>query len=251
MKFAMRYIYLIGTSIFLWALLKYLFIDVQLPIGFISFELLSFLFILGMIYFSSLNSRKSKELQSKSEDRLRSKEAALQGEISDLKKELHVYKNQELNQRDFQSNKEILIEKILHLVTSGATAFIISEELIRLLKQYFEVGAAIGYVFNSKNQLFDVHSRFGIEDDSVIQPIKVGEGIHGQALVDNQPVLVKNIPEEYIDIQSAIGKSKPRFIYLLPLLLDDERRMVVEVATFRNEGIELIWNEVVVQMKTE
>jgi len=251
MKFAMRYIYLIGTSIFLWALLKYLFIDVQLPIGFISFELLSFLFILGMIYFSSLNSRKSKELQSKSEDRLRSKEALLQGEISVLKKELHVYKNQELNQRDFQSNKEILIEKILHLVTSGATAFIISEELIRLLKQYFEVGAAIGYVFNSKNQLFDVHSRFGIEDDSVIQPIKVGEGIHGQALVDNQPVLVKNIPEEYIDIQSAIGKSKPRFIYLLPLLLDDERRMVVEVATFRNEGIELIWNEVVVQMKTE
>ncbi|MBI9061139.1 MAG: hypothetical protein JEZ14_04085 [Marinilabiliaceae bacterium] len=251
MKFAMRYIYLIGSFIFLWALLKYLFIDVQLPIGFISFELLSFLFILGMVYFSSLNCRKSKEFQKKLEDRLWSKEAELQEEISDLKKELHVYKNQELNQRDFQSNKEVLMEKIFHLVTARDTASTISEELIRLLKQYFEVGAAIGYVFNSKTHLFDVHCRFGIEDDSVIKPIKIGEGIHGQSLADNQPVLVKNIPEEYIDIQSAIGKSKPRFLYLLPLLLDDERRIILEVATFKNEGIELIWNEIVVQMKTE
>ena len=251
MKLSMRYIYLIGFSIFLWALLKYLFIDVQLPIGFISFELFSLLSILGLVFLSSLNCRKSDELQKSLEDRRRSEEAVLQVEISDLKNELRTYKNQERNQRDFQTTKEVLIGKILHLVTSKVTVPIITEQLIKLLKQYFEVGAAIGYVFNSENQLFDVYFRYGIEDDIVIQPIKIGEGIHGQSLADNQPVLLKDIPEEYIDIQSGIGNSKPRFIYLLPLVFNDKSRLIIELATFKNEAIDLIWKEVVVQMKNE
>lgn len=247
----MKNIYLIGSSIVLWTFLKYFFIEVHLPIGFISFELLSFLSILGLVYYASFNCRKSKEVQKKLEGRLITEQAVLQEEISNLKNKLTVYKKKELNQRDFQTNKEVLIEKILHLITSKIYAASVLEELIRILKQYFEVGAAIGYVFNSKRQLFDVHSRYGIDDDRIIQPIKIGEGIHGQALADNQPVLLKDIPEEYIDIESGIGKSKPRFIYLLPLVLDDERRVIIEIATFKDEGIELIWNEVVAQLKNE
>jgi len=251
MKSAMRYIYLIGSSIFLWALLKYFFIDVYLPIGFVFLELLSFLSILGMVYYFLLNSRKSQKLQKKLEDRFRSEKTELKGEIRALKEALQAYKNQELNQRNFQTNKEVLIERILHLVAVKNTASTITDEVIRLLNQYFEVGAAIGYVFNSESQLFDVHSRFGIEDDCVIHPVKIGEGIHGQSLTDDQPILVKDIPEEYIDIQSAIGKSKPRFIYLLPLIIDDKRKVLLELATFKDEAIEVIWKEVVAQFKNE
>jgi len=247
----MRYIYLIGFFIFLWALLKYLFIDVQLSVGFISFELLSFLFILGLVYLSSLVIRKSIELHNTFKDEFKSEKALFQGEIDILNKELKRLKNQELNKRSLQTNMEVLTGQILELIIEKASLPTMTERLIKLLKRQFEIGAAIGYVFNPKSQLFDVHTRFGIEDECVIEPIKIGEGIHGQAMADNQPILMKDIPEEYIDVQSGSGKSKPRFIYLLPLVLNNDNRLIIEVATFKNEAIDLIWKEVIIQMVKE
>ncbi len=244
-----RYIYFLGSIIIFLVILKYLLFDVYLPLGFFVFEVLSFLFVLGLVYLLLSINRKSKVLSNKLENSLNSQESLFKQEISILRDKLNEYKVLEINRKDLLTSREVLIENILQIVVSNDTTQVIVEALISLLKKYFEVGVAIGYVFSFDDQLFNVHFRLGIGEDFAIDSIKIGEGIHGQSLLDNQPIMLKDIPEEYMEIQSAIGRSKPKFIYVLPLVLDEKRRFVLEIATFKNEAIDQVWKEVVLQLE--
>ena len=58
----------------------------------------------------------------------------------------------------------------------------------------------------------------------------VGEGLVGQAAFEKQRLLVKNLPEDYIQIVSGLGQTSPRNIVLLPILFEGHVKAVIELA---------------------
>jgi CheY-like chemotaxis protein/signal transduction histidine kinase len=54
----------------------------------------------------------------------------------------------------------------------------------------------------------------------------------GQAALEKQPILLQNVPDDYIQITSGLGEAPPRNIIVLPVLFEGEVKAVIELASF-------------------
>ncbi|BDC99892.1 GAF domain-containing protein [Persicobacter psychrovividus] len=62
--------------------------------------------------------------------------------------------------------------------------------------------------------------------------IEPGIGILGQVFYEEEPLYMDEIPEDYINISSGLGKARPNYIYLIPLKYNMEVIGVMEFAGF-------------------
>ena len=66
----------------------------------------------------------------------------------------------------------------------------------------------------------------------------LGAGLVGQAALEKQQILVRNVPEDYVKVTSGLGDRIPRFICVTPFLYEDRVKGVIEVGTL-NEMTDL------------
>jgi signal transduction histidine kinase/DNA-binding response OmpR family regulator len=59
---------------------------------------------------------------------------------------------------------------------------------------------------------------------------RIGEGLVGQAAFEQQRLLIRNVPEDYIQIVSGLGQGAPTNIVVLPILFEDQVKAVIELA---------------------
>ena len=59
----------------------------------------------------------------------------------------------------------------------------------------------------------------------------LGEGLVGQAALEKQQILLKNVPEDYLKVTSGLGERVPRFICVTPFVYEDRVKGVVEIGT--------------------
>src|SRR5687768_7892911 len=60
----------------------------------------------------------------------------------------------------------------------------------------------------------------------------LGEGLVGQAALEKKPILLTNVPDDYIRITSGLGEAPPRNILVMPVLFEGEVKAVIELASF-------------------
>ncbi len=59
-----------------------------------------------------------------------------------------------------------------------------------------------------------------------------GDGLIGQIVVTGKPVYLDEIPDGYIKIVSGLGSSSPRYVFMCPMLKNNEVAGVIELASF-------------------
>ncbi|MDD5168346.1 MAG: PAS domain S-box protein, partial [Syntrophales bacterium] len=96
------------------------------------------------------------------------------------------------------------------------------------------LGAKIGafYLLNDEQQTVFFASGFAYaRPENVPDRFRLGEGLIGQAALGRQEFLVSDIPDDYVRVTSGLGDTKPRFIFVLPLVHEDRVKGVIEIAT--------------------
>jgi HAMP domain-containing protein/signal transduction histidine kinase/DNA-binding response OmpR family regulator len=61
----------------------------------------------------------------------------------------------------------------------------------------------------------------------------LGEGLVGQAALEKRPILLSDVPPDYVRITSGLGEAKPYNIIVLPVLFEGDTRAVIELASFQ------------------
>ncbi len=56
-----------------------------------------------------------------------------------------------------------------------------------------------------------------------------GEGLIGQAAIEQQPKLLDNVPADYLKIHSGLGETAPNSIYLIPIVFEGQTLAIVEL----------------------
>nr|WP_314539533.1 HAMP domain-containing protein [uncultured Massilia sp.] len=92
----------------------------------------------------------------------------------------------------------------------------------------------------------------------------LGEGLVGQAAFEKQRILVRNPPEDYIQIVSGLGQASPRNIVVLPILFEGQVKAVIELAAFEpfqaihlkfldqlSDGLGIVFNSIETASGTE
>ena len=93
---------------------------------------------------------------------------------------------------------------------------------------------------------------------------RVGEGLVGQCALERERILITDVPEGYVQVNSGLGSAPPRNIVVLPVLFEGEVKAVVELASFQafnqihltfldqlTESIGIVLNSIEANMRTE
>jgi CheY-like chemotaxis protein/HAMP domain-containing protein/GAF domain-containing protein len=131
-----------------------------------------------------------------------------------LKTNLAKFSRMMQGQKDLESVSRLIMSELTPLVSAHHGAFFIMDSeagmpTLRLIASY---------AYRTRKH---VGSRFGI-----------GEGLVGQAALEKQPILLQNVPDDYIQITSGLGEAPPRNIIVLPVLFEGEVKAVIELASF-------------------
>jgi HAMP domain-containing protein/CheY-like chemotaxis protein/signal transduction histidine kinase len=102
------------------------------------------------------------------------------------------------------------------------------------------------------------------ERKHVANRFRLGEGLVGQSALEKKAILLTNVPDDYIQINSGLGEGTPLNILVFPVLFEDEVRAVVELASFQpfsqihrifldqlSESIGVVLNMIGANMRTE
>src|ERR1035438_7413694 len=62
--------------------------------------------------------------------------------------------------------------------------------------------------------------------------VAFGEGTVGMCWAEGEPIIMTEIPENYIKITSGLGDANPRSILVIPLKFNEKTQGVIEIASF-------------------
>jgi signal transduction histidine kinase/HAMP domain-containing protein/CheY-like chemotaxis protein len=60
----------------------------------------------------------------------------------------------------------------------------------------------------------------------------LGEGLVGQCALERKPIVITDVPEDYVAIGSGLGSAAPRSIAVMPIFFEEQVRGVIELASF-------------------
>jgi signal transduction histidine kinase/DNA-binding NarL/FixJ family response regulator len=131
------------------------------------------------------------------------------------------------------------------------------------------VNAQYGVFYVSKREedetKLELVASYGAESQSELkQEFHLREGLIGQAAADRRPILLKDVPPDFIRIGSGLGHATPANVNILPALFEDEVKAVIELASFNEfnethqsfldqlmESVGIVLNTIAATMRTE
>ncbi|HVL78594.1 MAG TPA: HAMP domain-containing protein, partial [Sphingomicrobium sp.] len=131
------------------------------------------------------------------------------------------------------------------------------------------VNAQYGVFYVTKREeedtTLELVASYGAESaEEMKKEFKLREGLVGQAAADKRPILLKDVPPDFIRIGSGLGSANPANVNILPALFEDEVTAVIELASFNEfnethqsfldqlmESIGIVLNTIAATMRTE
>lgn len=88
---------------------------------------------------------------------------------------------------------------------------------------------------NEKDEtILALHACYAYDRKKFVEKkIPAGEGLVGQCFLENETMILKQVPPQYIKITSGLGEATPRFLVLVPIKNNETTEGILEVAGFR------------------
>jgi len=152
----------------------------------------------------------------------------------------------ELKDNLSEINKSRVVEEKQNWVATGIAniAEILRQEdgdhiytiLLTAIVKYIEANQGGLYLVNeddSGEKYLELVSCYAYERQKFItKRIEIGQGLIGQCYLESEAMIIKEIPEEYINITSGLGDAPPTFIAIIPLKQENNIAGVLEIASF-------------------
>ncbi|MEP6734250.1 MAG: GAF domain-containing protein [Chryseolinea sp.] len=109
------------------------------------------------------------------------------------------------------------------------------EQAIRFIAKYMD--AQQGGVFllqeEDDDKYLELVAAFAFDKKKFVEKrIELGEGLIGQAFLEEVPVVLKEVPSGYTHITSGLGEATPDHILIVPMRYNEKSEGVVEIAGF-------------------
>ncbi|HMA36076.1 MAG TPA: HAMP domain-containing protein [Chloroflexia bacterium] len=149
-------------------------------------------------------------------------------------------------QKDLMTVSRLIMSELAPLVSMQHGVFFVNEPVdgeadLRLLASY-------GYK----------------ERKNISNHFRAGEGLVGQAVFEKDRILLTDVPDDYIKINSGLGEARPLNIVVLPVLFEGQVMAVIELASFQRfsethlnfldqltESIGIVLNTIAANTRTE
>ncbi len=161
----------------------------------------------------------------------------------------------------FEVDIDLLAENIVPRTDRRESLQDFAERILGNLAHHFEIVQGVFFLKNTRSQEFEFLCAYAYTSDKDPPSFKAGDGIPGQVAKSKTILHLDSIPEGYLTIQSGLGKSAPRNLVVIPLLLNKETIGIIELASFHPPDRETEWtyrnlskiigNAIIAKMKSD
>jgi CheY-like chemotaxis protein/CHASE3 domain sensor protein len=153
-------------------------------------------------------------------------------EIGEIARALQVFKQMSIDtsgQTWLKTQVADISRRLQETTSHRAFAERLTGELVPLLK----AGAAMFYMHDDVRHRLDLNGSYGLRQSGrLVDRYALGEGLVGQCAQSREPILLDDVPEDYVRIHSGSGEGLPRYIALYPVVTRDRLLGVLELASF-------------------
>jgi CheY-like chemotaxis protein/signal transduction histidine kinase/CHASE3 domain sensor protein len=153
-------------------------------------------------------------------------------EVGEIARALQVFREMAIGIQS-QTWLKTQVSSISHRLQQATThrefAQWLTSDLVLLLK----AGVGLFYSFDETRLRLDLMGSYGLrlEGHSTDHYVP-GEGLVGQCAAERKPIILDQVPENYVRIDSGSGQALPRSVAILPVLYRDRLIGVLELASF-------------------
>ncbi len=114
----------------------------------------------------------------------------------------------------------------------------LSEELVAKLVRYTEINQSGIFILSDKKneikeEFMELSACYAYDKKKFMErQIMKGQSLVGRVWREGKPIYLTEIPNNYIEIRTGLGGANPRFLFIVPLKLNDEVQGVLELASF-------------------
>ena len=105
----------------------------------------------------------------------------------------------------------------------------LATSILKLLCPY--MNAQIGALYVVAEQSIHLVGAYAFNHQNGASTFSLGEGLVGQAAIENEPMIVNDIPKNYLTIRSGLGETAPNTLMVLPFMYEDRVIGVIEMGT--------------------
>lgn len=171
-----------------------------------------------------------------------SKEDLLGNALLDMRKSLRRANKEDLKRKAEDKKQNWSAEGLARFndILRQRTADIqeLSDNIIKNLVHYLKANQAGLFIYNdddkSREPFLELISTFAYSRKKYYsREILIGEGLVGTCAIEGDTIYLKEIPENYIEIESGLGTANPNILLLVPLTIEDKIFGVIEIASFK------------------
>jgi methyl-accepting chemotaxis protein len=144
---------------------------------------------------------------------------------------LHQLTQQNAQQDWIKTGQMQLSEKM----TGNQTVVELAQQTITFLTHYLNAQMGLFYLFEPqpKPVLKLIASYAFNQRKKLSQQFEIGQGITGQAALEQQMIILEQVPPNYFHIHSGIGEALPQMIIAIPFLFEGTLKGVIEIAALQ------------------
>ncbi len=124
----------------------------------------------------------------------------------------------------------------------------LAKNIINFLVEYLKAQVGVFYLTierltDTNNKTLRLIASYGYTHrKNFSNEYQFGESLVGQAALEKQSIILQEIPDDYMQIQSGLGHANPRNIIVLPFIYENVVRGVIEIGSFNEfTDVELEW----------
>jgi putative methionine-R-sulfoxide reductase with GAF domain len=127
---------------------------------------------------------------------------------------------------------ESQVALVLDALKGARNEVTLSNKLLAALAKQLEFVQGILYLKDHENDVYMPKGTFALTGKNAT-PFKKGENLNGQVAESRKMMVVYDIPENYFEVASGLGTSKPRFLLVVPIISGNDCLGVMELAAFK------------------
>ena len=130
-----------------------------------------------------------------------------------------------------------MARKLVRRIPENASLEDVGKGLLKNLARDLEIMSGVFYVRTEKE--FEIGSSYALASEAEPYHFKEGEGLTGQVARNQQLMVLTQIPEEHLEVYSGLGKSKPSYLAIVPLIHKNRTVAVLECSGYRYDSSDM------------
>jgi hypothetical protein len=122
--------------------------------------------------------------------------------------------------------------KLVRSVSSGALAEDWGKAFLEALANELEIMSGLVYE-EGEDTTYRPVATYALPAAREPYQFVAGEGLTGQAVKNNQVTVYRTLPEEYYEVFSGLGSTRPSYLALMPLKIKKKVPYIIEFTGFR------------------